>query len=490
MIFLIAIMFQDNFNELQHLADSGTPLFHARCSDFEILYSPGQVFVVSTQEAAQLRYACEIVLKHDIMTDAGVSKTIIRVGEQICRHSEYICKQVKAQNLTAFAPECLMILHNQGCELACTYCYAMPENRNQKKVSQDEMIAATKIVAESCCRNGKRMHVVFHGGGEPMLDQVVIEKYLPILEKIAANYGVAVGTYMATNGVTSADNACWLSENIDMVGLSFDGPPDIQNRQRPYRNGRPTAKIVERTGRILSKGPSLLHVRTTITPDTITRQAEIVEYIQNKFAPAAIRLEPLFNTAHNKTKWSAKDASLFVQHFMNALVIAKVPLLTSVCRPYELYGAYCYMKQQTLAIVPGGGVTACFKKTDIFHPDYSGWCVGMFNPKTMRYTLNTDRIAAIRKLCSAFPPSCGSCFNHFHCTLGCPDICQIKRPENTYPPAGFLCDVQRCMTQEVIFEAARTLWKEANKRGISKARFCSTPLLPPVRETDPEFIEL
>ncbi len=376
-------MFQDNFNDLIPLSASGMSLFHARCSDFEILYSPGQVFVVSHQEAAQLRYACEIVLSdgylHDTLINAGISKTVIQAAELICQHSERIRKQVKTQQLTAFIPECLMILQNKGCELACTYCYANLENGNQRGLSPDEMIVATKMVAESCQRNDKRMQAVFHGGGEPMLDQPVIAEYLPILEKIASDYGVAVNTYMATNGVTSAVNAQWLSENIDLVGLSYDGPPDIQNKQRPYRNGRPTAKIAERTGRILSKGPSVLHVRATITPDTNTRQAEIVEYIQNQFSPAAIRLEPLFNTIHSKAKWTDKDAKLFVRHFMKARDIAKVPLLSSVCRPHELYNSYCYVMQQTLAIIPGGGVTACFKKTDTCLPNQSDWYVGRFN---------------------------------------------------------------------------------------------------------------
>ncbi|MDM8542579.1 hypothetical protein QUF90_16010 [Desulfococcaceae bacterium HSG9] len=324
-----------------------------------------------------------------------------------------------------------------------------------------------------------------------MAEQALIAEYLPVLEKTASEYGsVAVKTYMATNGIISSDNAHWLSDNIDLVGLSLDGPPDIQNMQRPYRNGRPTSKIVERTGHILAKGPSVLHVRATITPDTNTRQAEIVKYIQNVISPAAIRLEPAFNTNHSKAKWKGRDAKLFVKHFMKARDIAEVPLHSSVCRPHELYSTYCYVKNQTLAIVPGGGVTSCFKRSGIYQPEQSDWHVGMFNYKTMRYSLDTDRISAIRNLCSTFPPSCVNCFNRFHCTLGCPDFCLIEPSEKKDSPAGFLCDVQRYMTLEIILEAAYTLWEEAKRRGISKSCFCRKPLLSPEPGTESEFREL
>ena len=163
-----------------------------------------------------------------------------------------------AMKRNPFAPLCLTLYLSNSCNLNCGYCFSQPYHSNRTCLSLEAICAAAEIVARNCAAQGKPLTVVFHGGGEPTLEYDFMLQTLDALEGIAANYNLDLFRYMATNGVMVKSRAYDLAQRFDLIGLSCDGPDDIQNTQRPLRKKGPrgSARFVEQTAnRALPLGP-------------------------------------------------------------------------------------------------------------------------------------------------------------------------------------------------------------------------------------------
>ena len=55
---------------------------------------------------------------------------------------------------------------------------------------------------------------------------------------------------LQTNGTFSQSTRDWIAENVDVIWVSCDGEPYIQDKQRPFVNGKPTSSIVEENFKI------------------------------------------------------------------------------------------------------------------------------------------------------------------------------------------------------------------------------------------------
>ena len=56
---------------------------------------------------------------------------------------------------------------------------------------------------------------------------------------------------ITTNGTASTEDMAWMMENDFNISVSCDGPPDIQNRNRPFVDGRPSRAVVEETLKLM-----------------------------------------------------------------------------------------------------------------------------------------------------------------------------------------------------------------------------------------------
>ena len=116
-------------------------------------------------------------------------------------------------------------------------------------------------------------------GGEPTLHPRQVDRFLGIAWEEAGRFGLHPRTYIATNGAVSSETAYWLAARFDLVGISCDGPPEIQDHNRPGRDGKPLSGYVEHTMSTLKRYARPFHVRVTVSCDTVDRQAEIVSYL-------------------------------------------------------------------------------------------------------------------------------------------------------------------------------------------------------------------
>lgn len=354
--------------------------------------------------------------------------------------------------VTTLQPECLTVFLNNRCNLACSYCHSGASATREPALSSEAVADAARIVARSCAGRGVPMTFVLHGGGEPLLDREDAARALGIVRLQAASAGVALSTYVATNGVLPEMTARWAAAEFGLIGLSCDGPPDVQDVQRPRRNGEPTSAVVERTAAILREGGAHFHVRATITPATVTRQRDVVAYAIKVLRPAEVRLEPVYDNPSRMPGLMAEDAPAFVQGFLEARRYGAeqgVPVTTSLSRPGERHGPYCNVLRHVVNLAPGDFATGCFVESRAQGALDRGVHIG--SPGTSgRFELDDARIAALVAVCGRVPDECAGCPIEHACSRGCPDVCALDAAvsETVRLHDTFRCRAQRLLAGE------------------------------------------
>jgi sulfatase maturation enzyme AslB (radical SAM superfamily) len=348
-----------------------------------------------------------------------------------------------------------LYLHNE-CNLRCQYCFSAPSPAPAARLSLPAMAAAARLVLPNCRAQGRPLVAVFHGGGEPALHLPLLLEALDLLEGLADAYGVPLFRYIATNGVLPASTAVWIGQRFDRVGLSCDGPPEIQDAQRPQWGGQATAGSVERTAAIVREHGAALHVRATVTPATADRQAEIAAYLCQALQPEEIHVEADYRAgrAGSGPCFAGDQADLFVAGFLAAQAVASahgVAWRNSGSRLDELHGPFCNVLREVIHLVPGDAAVACFLDTDASQAGQRQAVIGRLVGD--RLVLDDAAIHALRQRLAGQPARCKSCFNQFHCARACPEACALA------DASDFLCRLRQQLAHAHLHWQAEQMWR-------------------------------
>jgi sulfatase maturation enzyme AslB (radical SAM superfamily) len=436
------------------LSDS-LPVFTREAGDSQLYYAPG--FVLRVLQEKRSAVEAEI---------AG-AKPLSSPVEELLRRATAAKARWNARFTQPYEPVCLTLYLDNRCNLACTYCYsdpAGPAPASTDPLRLETIGKAAEMVAQACSRRGLPLTLVLHGGGEPTFDLRLLKNALGVVDRTAERYQVATYKYLATNGVMPVETTHWIAAHFDLVGISCDGPADIQHRQRPLPNGANSSPFVERTADILRDLDTAFHVRVTVTPDTIHRQEEIVAYLCESLVPQEIHLEPVYAggrqradgfTTGEGTADTGQLAETFVSHFLRAQARARsagIPLLFSGSRPWEIHGPFCQVFRDVLQLVPGDAVSPCFKLSDARQVRRLNAQIDSLTGES--FILDGGKIETLRAALRQQPAQCRDCFNQYHCARGCPDACPL---EEDLRPAAFRCQVQMHLAGAAIERAASTL---------------------------------
>jgi uncharacterized protein len=437
-------------SSFQTIKESRLPIFFQDQEDKTLFYAPGYLVVVP----------CDLV--------QGFFEKIIGIGaninsdpmvDSLVQHAKLAVAARQKLRSEPYEPVCITYYLNNICNLNCLYCYSEPGAKRGLSLPFPIAISAAERVAQNCARQGLPLTVAFHGGGEPTIDHHLMESILDELELLARRYQIKLFRYIATNGVMPEDQAKWLARRFDLIGLSCDGPSDIQGDQRPLLNGENSLPWIFRTVRLIHEAGKELHIRSTLTSNIFNRQEEIAQYLCSSLHPSEIHVEPVYlagRAANNKTP-GKKDAETFVENFFTAKRTAwsfGVKWTTSGTRPGEIHGPHCHVFRQVLNLTPEGLATNCFKEVLSERITLSGALIGSYAPEKASYAIHSEHAQSLQKQLGIVPISCQSCFNQFHCTLGCPDHCPDQSDLN---PEGFRCQVNQKLVMKTLTEMARKM---------------------------------
>jgi len=303
-----------------------------------------------------------------------------------------------------------------------------------------------------------RQHIAAHShvpeihfawqGGEPTLLGLDFFERVVALQRKYLPAGCRVTNSIQTNGLLLDDAwGCFLKEQGFLVGISIDGPPDLHDRFRVDKSGRPTFDRVARGLEIVQRHGVEYNVLTCVHCHNVDQPLEVYRFLKSlgarfiQFIPIVGRASPTSSGATPTSvgaeqygrfltsvfdEWLYNDVGeVFVQIFDVALGIWALAQ-SSLCVFAETCG-------YALVLEHNGDLFSC---DHFVTPDHR-----LGNLKDVPLVKMVDSPQQQRfgqaKL-DSLPAYCRACDVRFACNGGCPKNRFALTPEGE-PGLNYLC---------------------------------------------------
>ena len=323
------------------------------------------------------------------------------------------------------------------CNLCCRYCYNSIERNKIKEYTLPLEIAKAGIDWYFSKNNYR--HIRFYGPGEPTqaFDNMVnITNYA----KAHRNGGERVTVEIQTNGVFTKEVREWILNNVNIIWISFDGMPDIQDYNRPLNqmyysrfSSSKTSSIIEENVRWLINNSAshelMVGARATITDNNLHFQKEMVDYfdgigIKNIWTdPVFYSVEEMPVNMSSERRGTLKfDMDAYIDNYVTAYKYAKNKgIFYGSFLAVNFDGLSCYHCRSCSPLTaphltPDGYISACDMTVlgkKAFHMD--PFIVGKWNDITKHFDIYKDKVDALNKRTSINLQHCANCPVQFHC---------------------------------------------------------------------------
>lgn len=172
------------------------------------------------KEDLETLYRMGIIVKDDVDDE-----------ERFRRFIEQRKYGIKRENLT------VSILTTYSCNFACVYCFEESTRTSAQKLDKPTADLILAWVKKKMERNGVEQLTVNYYGGEPLLNQSIMEYISGRMKPWCEERGVRFKVYLQTNGVLLTPEV--LDKHIPLglggARISMDGTREVHDRQRPMR---------------------------------------------------------------------------------------------------------------------------------------------------------------------------------------------------------------------------------------------------------------
>ena len=355
------------------------------------------------------------------------------------------------------------------CNLACKYCFYLEKQNlfpdNEKYKMSDETL---EVFVKNYIETNPAQEVGFAWqGGEPTLMGIDFFRKAVELQNKYSN-GKKITNAFQTNGIVLDDEWCgFLAENHFLVGISIDGPPEINDSFRVDKSGNSTTEIVVRAIEKMKKAGVTFNSLSCVNRLSGSKPLEVYNFLKSigvdfmQFIPIVERLpdeeaeklgiklatppnldeEP---EASEVTKWSVQPrqygnflnsifdewikqdvGKIFVQIFDVALS-AWVGYSPGLCS----FAPQC---GNALILEHNGDVYSC---DHFMYPKYNR---GNILEKSLdEIVFSTEQIKFGSDKLNSLPDFCLKCGVRFVCNGGCPKQRFLKTKQGD-PGLNYLC---------------------------------------------------
>lgn len=130
------------------------------------------------------------------------------------------------------------------CNLNCAYCYMYnmgddSYKKQPKYMSEETVKLMLKRIKQHCFENDLSEFLIIFHGGEPLLAGIVFFKnFINLVDEIIPKT-IEMSYTMQSNGVLIDKMVCEELSNLGIgIGISLDGTPSSNNKNRIYHNGK------------------------------------------------------------------------------------------------------------------------------------------------------------------------------------------------------------------------------------------------------------
>lgn len=317
---------------------------------------------------------------------------------------------------------CLHIAHD--CNLACKYCFAEEGEYHGRRALMSLEVGkkALDFLIENS-GNRRNLEVDFFGG-EPLMNWDVVKELVRYGRSKEKEYDKNFRFTLTTNGVLLDDEVMgFVNKEMSNVVMSLDGRKEINDKMRPFRNGKGSYDLIVPKFQKLaeSRNQTNYYIRGTFTRNNLDFSNDVIEYADLGFKqmsiepvvadpdePYALREEDIPRILEEYDKLAVEYIKRYKEnrgfnffHFM-------IDLKQGPCVLKRMAG--CGSGTEYLAVTPWGDLYPCHQ----FVGQEEFLLGNVFDGIT-----NT----AVRdefKLCNVYAKDkCKECFAKFYCSGGC-----------------------------------------------------------------------
>ena len=188
------------------------------------------------------------------------------------------------------------------CNLRCRYCFyhSLSENRNVGSYGIMRPETAKTLIEKAAEAAKKSITFAFQGGEPSLAGLGYFEHFADYAKEKTSGKKLRINYSIQTNGINMIEEfARFLKANNFLVGLSLDGPKEINDFLRVDPKGEGTHKNITKTAELFDRLKVDYNILTVITAQTAKHIEKIYNYFKNRnfsylqFIPC---LEPLGNS--------------------------------------------------------------------------------------------------------------------------------------------------------------------------------------------------
>ena len=201
---------------------------------------------------------------------------------------EYLVPIVKKRK-TVVKALCLHIAHD--CNLACRYCFAEEGEYHGRRALMSYEVgkkALDFLIANSGSR--RNLEVDFFGG-EPLMNWQVVKDLVAYGREQEKLHDKNFRFTVTTNGVLLNDEIQeFVNKEMDNVVLSLDGRKEINDKMRPFRNGKGSYDLIVPKFQKLaeSRNQEKYYIRGTFTRNNLDFSNDILHFADLGFKQMSI----------------------------------------------------------------------------------------------------------------------------------------------------------------------------------------------------------
>ncbi len=200
------------------------------------------------------------------------------------------------------------------CNLNCSYCYYLSKENLLSTDSKWRMSDETleNFIQQYIAQQNAKEIVFSWQGGEPsLLGLDFFKKVVALQKKYAPSY-VRCENDLQTNGTLLDDKWCeFLHEHNFLVGLSIDGPRNLHDAHRVYRDGRGSFDKVMNAAKLLRKHHVRFATLTVVNNVNSKYPKEVYRFLRDEVGSKQMQfipiVEPKSFTTTAPQHWKASE---------------------------------------------------------------------------------------------------------------------------------------------------------------------------------------
>ena len=324
-----------------------------------------------------------------------------------------------------YKPNEVTLFLTTACNLRCVYCYARAGEAVGERMTMETAKRGIDYVVGNALDLGLGWFGLnYHGGGEPTINHAVLLESHAYASSLAAQHALKLQSSIATNGVLSPRIRDWMIAHLDGASVSLDGPPALNDLNRPTVNGLGSGARVMETLRAFDEVDFKYGVRITITARTVREMPEIVRTILERSHPVKLQIEPVYDIGRGQRADLHVESEAFLQGYLESWEIARahrVPLDYSSARIDTLTSRFCRAYGEGFSVTPKGNVSGCFEVYDETADFAEDVIFGSFDEVAGSYSFDDAKLAKLRAHDVMSQSWCDGCFARWHCSGDCPN---------------------------------------------------------------------